>query len=258
MLSVLDWRMLIAHFNRYYIGGWYSAVACGLGLTGLCAPLTVAEGYNRLYMAATVWETVDPPEVVDHWEGRGVPWGSHPRIVDNIGWGDTEAVHDGYELSRQEKVELLADFLSESGQSDLVIRSCNHDESGENCNECEKCFRTAFGLALEGINPNDHGFRLTPEYFERAKDGLRSGGWVDNENDIFWREFQDHEGREDYPITGTKDFYEWFQSFDIDAANASATPPLQQRVIRTTLRNMPYPVYKTADTVYGSLENRIE
>lgn len=258
MLSVLDWRMLIAHFNQYYIGGWYSAVACGLGLSGLCAPLTVAEGYNRLYMAATVWETVDPPEVVDHWDGRGVPWGSHPRIVDNIRWGDTESIHDGYELSRQEKVELLADFLSESGQSDLLIRSCNHDESGENCNQCEKCFRTAFGLALEGINPNDHGFRLTPEYFDRAKDGLRSGRWVDNENGIFWREFQDHEGHEEYPIKGTKDFYEWFQSFDIDAANASTTPPLQQRVIRTALRNMPYPVYKTADTVYGTLENRIE
>lgn len=253
MLSFLDWRMLVAHFNRHHNGGWYSAVACGLGLSGLCAPLTVTAGYERLYMAATKWDGVDVPEVVDHWDGRGTPWGSHPTIVNEIGWAGTAVTHDGFELTRQQRVGVIADFIRETGRSELPIHSCNDTESGANCNQCEKCFRTAFGLALEGIDPNDHGFRLTPDHFERARSRLASGDWTDREHDVYWRDMQRNDGREAYPVDGAAAFFEWFQSLDIDAVVASSNPPVRQRAIRTALRNVPYPVYNGANRVYSTL-----
>jgi len=257
MLSFLDWRMLVAHFNRHHDGGWYSAVACGLGLTGLCAPLAVVNGYQRLYMAGTVWDAVTVPEVVDHWDGSGMPWGSHPDIVNNVRWADSEVVHDGFDLSRQERVRVIADFVRETGRDDLLVRSCTDSEQATNCTECEKCFRTAFGLALEGMDPNNHGFDLGPDDFDRAREGLESGEWIHNEpHKNYWQDMRRHDPPDRFPVDGGQAFFEWLQTVDFDAVARSSKPPLQDRTVRTVIRNMPYPVYDTFDSLYSSFSGR--
>jgi len=257
MLSFLDWRMLIAHFSRHHDGGWYSAVGGGLGLTGLVAPLAVANGYRRLYVPATVWNGMTAPSVVDHWDGSGMPWGSHPDIEGNVGWDGTETVHDGFELSRQERVRVIADYIRETGRDDLLVRSCADSEQATNCTECEKCFRTAFGLALEGIDPSDHGFDLDPGDFERARAGLEYGEWIHNEHHKnYWQDMRRHDPPDRFPVDGGQAFFEWLQTVDFDAVARSSKPPLQDRTVRTVIRNMPYPVYDTFDSLYSSFSGR--
>jgi len=253
MLSFLDWPMLIAHFSRYHDGGWYSAVAGGLGLTGLVAPLTVVNGYRRLYVPATVWRGMSAPAIVDHWDGIGMPWGSHPDIEGNIGWAETEPVHDGGELSRQERIGVIAEYVRQSDRSDLLVRSCGDSERAANCNQCEKCFRTGFGLALEGIDPANHGFELGPEDFDRTRAKLESGDWIHNEHHAnYWTDMRARDPPDGFPVAGGAEFFEWLQTVDLDA-NARSPTPLGQRTLHTAMRTVPYPVYRNVKSLYESL-----
>jgi len=74
---------------------------------------------------------------------------SHPLIDHLWGGGGLEVVHDAAELTRPEKLELIAD-------DDLVRRSlrvCWHGaaDARGNCCRCEKCLRTMVALEALGV-----------------------------------------------------------------------------------------------------------
>ena len=147
MLSFLATPLLQAHFQRYLDGAWYSSVGHGLGLLGLCAPLAYAEDWGSLYIAAS--HTPDWPR----------PWGSDPAIDDHVEWSGTECSHDGYELTRQDKIERIGEYIEAESPS-LPLRTCTHDDGAGNCSACEKCYRTIVGLLLADVDPTDHGYEF--------------------------------------------------------------------------------------------------
>jgi hypothetical protein len=243
MLDFLDWRLLIAHFSPYHDGGWYSAVAGGLGLTGLAAPLCAAAGYRDLYVPATAWPEMTPPSVVDHWDGPGMPWGSHPDIENNVAWRGTTVTHDGFELSRQERVATIAEYARTADDA-VPVRSCADSATATNCNECEKCFRTAAGLALAGVDPNDHGFEMGPADFERARRKLAAGEWIRNEHHAnYWQDMRAFDPPAESPVDGAREFHEWLATFDAEAA-APTGRSLRKRATCAALRHVPYPLYQ--------------
>jgi hypothetical protein len=74
-------------------------------------------------------------------------WGSHP-LLDPLWSGDrVRFVHDGAEVTRLEKTEIVA-------KSDVALthlRVCWENRDGAyNCGRCEKCLRTMVGLRLCG------------------------------------------------------------------------------------------------------------
>ena len=246
MLDFLDTPMLQAHYKRFVDGAWYSSVGHGLGMLGLCAPLAFAAGYGRIYMAAT------------HTAAFAEPWGSHPRIDDRIRWSGTRAVHDGYELSRQEKLELIADYVR-AGNGDLVLRTCIHSATGENCSECEKCYRTMVGLLLAGLDPNDHGYEMDAGTFEEIRSALEDGEFTMGEDERFmWRDIRDHvpesvdrgEPTGRYPWPEADAFFAWLRSADLDELVDRSGPPLADRVVRAGMRHTPQPVYAGVYSVY--------
>ncbi len=65
-------------------------------------------------------------------------------------------IHDGYELSRQEKVGELAEYQKNTNTV-YQIQACSfHDH---NCCVCEKCFRTIVELVAENVDPRSFGFK---------------------------------------------------------------------------------------------------
>lgn len=255
MLEFLETPLLSAHFADRHDGGWYSAVGGGLGILGLCAPLTVASDIGTVYIGATVWEGIGVPDVVRHWEGRGMPWGSHPDIDDEVAWAGTECVHDAFELSRQEHVEVVADFIA-SEAPDLPVRACEDSSTADNCSACEKCARTAFGLTLTGLDPGDHGFEVDREFFERAREGLASGAWLPDEHTVsYWADMRDHvDPAAEYPVEGAADFAAWLVDADLSGGvGASRT----SRLVRTVARNVPYPAYRTVYPGYRAIRRRL-
>jgi hypothetical protein len=169
--SMLDEVMLDRFYERYVPVSWYYGVAHGLALLSLCALVTFEERVGTLYIASS--------QCKDNFS----PSGSQPQIDNNVEWAGTKVVHDGYELTRQDKIEVLADYIKTTDHK-VYVRSCWQLNRGDNCSRCEKCSRTIVGLVLEGIDPNDCGYIVDGSTFRWIKQNLMNGKWY-----IKWSSF---------------------------------------------------------------------
>lgn len=248
----LDTPMLHAHYKQYLVGSWYSGVGHGIGLLSLCAPLSWRDGLDQLYMAAT------------HSEGFSHPWGSNPDVDGSVRWGRTRCDHDAYELSRQQKVELLSEYVRDvRGEGiDLEINTCN-EGTGENCSRCEKCCRTAAAFALTGLDPNDLGFDVDAATYDHVREQLLAGEWIIDENFLFqWEDLQAH-AREadldavDFHDPAAAEFFRWLADADVERDFVERLgPPQTGRLVQTVARHTPYPVYHRLYPVYTRLKER--
>jgi hypothetical protein len=244
MLTMLDTALLNATYKPYIGGSWYSAVGHGLGLLGLCAPLCFERGVTTLYIAAT------------HSASFTEPWGSHPTIDDNVTWSGTAASHDGYDMTRQEKVESIAGFIRDL-DPDLQIRTCTDDAGrGGNCSACEKCYRTIVGLVIAGIDPTEHGYEVTAETFPDAREGLESGRWILAADEQFMWEDLQAAAPESSPLAfpGADEFFAWLADADVEEVVANSNPPLRDRLLRGVARRSPHAVYRSLYPVYRRVQ----
>ncbi len=108
---------------------------------GGAALAAVAHAFARRFTSVSIAATYSPQNME--------PWGSHPLLDPNYGSYDLQILHDGVELSRLEKIKLVADW-------DVALKSlrvCNKYKKYRpgmlNCGRCEKCVRTM--LALEAL-----------------------------------------------------------------------------------------------------------
>ncbi|MFC6718274.1 hypothetical protein ACFQGT_11595 [Natrialbaceae archaeon GCM10025810] len=246
MLSFLDHPMLLAHYKRFVDGAWYSSVGHGLGLLGLCAPMAHARGIEDLYVAAT------------HWDGIDLEWGSRPDIDDYVRWTGTDCHHDGYELTRQERLDLIADYVGEE-VPDLRLQTCNARMDG-NCGVCEKCCRTAVGLRLSGLDPAAHGYPFSEDDYEDDYEDIRrsleSGEWILGQDERYmWEDIRDRVRETDPESPAEALFFEWLEGADLDRLVSASGSPLHHRVIRAGARNTPDPVYKTMYPAYDAAKS---
>lgn len=201
VMSFLESFMLNAHFRRFLQSDWYNAVHLGLGLTGVVAPLAFTEGFETIYMADSATEEYD------------FKVGNDPRIVNNISWGCTSVQNDGYEFTRQEKIENIADFVREN---DLDLHTCLEPGPG-NCGTCEKCLRTSLGLVLAGLDPERHGYPFDESSFEYAREKLESGDWKLVPSKAYeWKIIRNHATADTYDYPGAEEFFDWLADVDID------------------------------------------
>ena len=184
---------------------WWTKVEHGLAFLGLCAPISPAETLGTVYLAAT------------HTADFGSPWGSHPSIDNHVAWGSTRAQHDCYHLSRQQKVELIARHI-QTEDPELVIQICRRSPDYGNCSRCGKCCRTMIGLAVAGVDPNRHGFRLDRETLEHLRARLADGEFLRSANNRFmWWDIQRRlPGHASVEVEGLESFFSWFREFQID------------------------------------------
>ena len=136
--------------------GWWGKVQHGLALIGALAPLSYVKGYKEIYIASSYTDNIN------------IEWGSTPQIDEAITWANgVQVYHDGYDLKRQDKVDLIADF-AEKADTKFKLRVCYSEKRTEfNCSYCEKCFRTIFGLILNNKNPNDYGFNVDGSVYDK-------------------------------------------------------------------------------------------
>ena len=234
MLSFLDHPMLLAHYKRYVDGAWYSSVGHGLGLLGLCAPMAYARGIEDLYVAAT------------HWEGIDLEWGSRPDVDEHVRWTGTQCHHDSYDLTRQERLDVIADFVDREAPT-LQLQTCN-DRMDGNCGACEKCYRTVVGLRLSGLDPSDHGYPFDETDYRDLQAALAEGRWVLGQDERYmWEDIRER-ARETTPSSPAEAaFFAWLEDADLADLVSDSDPPLSNRLLRAGARNAPAGVY---DVVY--------
>lgn len=245
MLSFLDHPMLLAHYKRFVDGAWYSSVGHGLGLLGLCAPVAYARGMRDLYVAAT------------HWEGIDLEWGSRPDIDDAVRWAGTQCHHACYDLTRQERLDLLADYVDETG-TDLPLQTCNARMDG-NCGTCEKCYRTAIGLRLAGLDPNRHGYAFDDRQYARVRRAFERGQWVLGDDERYmWADIRDRVRETEPESEAETAFFEWLDAADLEALVSESASPLHHRLLRAGARNAPHGVYNALYPVWTTARDGVD
>lgn len=158
--------------------GWWGKVQHGLALNSLIAPLSIIRGYKISYIASSYTDNID------------IVWGSTPDIDNKIKWGDTKISHDGYDLKRQEKIDLIVKSVKQIN-SDINLRVCYSElNKGINCSKCEKCYRTMMGIILNGENPEKYGFKIEDNIYSEIENMLRSG-FSSEGNKYFWWEISE-------------------------------------------------------------------
>lgn len=235
MLSFLRNVMLIAYSEPHVGGAWYSSVGHGLGLPGLCAPLAYATGITDLHMSPS------------QWDGIALPWGSRPEIVENVTWSSTATHLTGYEYTRQERIQAIADYVR-TEDPDLALAACS-DETGQNCGRCEKCCRTAVGLLLAGLDPSDHGFPFDSRTFSYIRNQFESGNWEfrEDEHVHHWEDLQSHASVEETQYEGTRRFLEWLREANFESYVDRSREPFENRFIYPIYRSIPYNLFNTLD-----------
>jgi hypothetical protein len=195
------------------IPNWWREVQLSPGTLGLTAPLLYAKGIPIIRVASTL--TAE----------SAANYASLPRLDNLVSLATARVEHDGFELSRQAKIETLVDRQRRSGEP-MTLRVCltHVTKDGGNCGRCEKCLRTIVGLLIAGADPRDFGFpRYRPEQVEGIPAQFAARRLKLEGQGFMWTDLQAHT-----PPASVLDgpFWSWLRGFDFYAYRMSQRPNL--------------------------------
>lgn len=184
---------------------WYGFLH-PMAFLSISVPIAWVKGISNLMIASSF--TKDRADV--HC-GSFITTDSEFRFAVN---GST--LHDGFELNRQDKVKILADYQKQIGRP-YLIQACSFND--HNCCECEKCFRTIIELIAENANPVDFGFNIKGSIKQHWESIINRdiGLWgVSKENYYYY--YARQRMKENYNNIDDKEFVDWFLEFDFEKA----------------------------------------
>ncbi|WP_240418169.1 peptidase [Paenibacillus periandrae] len=187
-------------FSRKLGDSWWHGLHHGLAIISAAIPIAFKLKVKCIYIASS-----NSPYYK-------VACASDPTVDNKIKYASGSVFHDGYELTRQDKVKFMVDYYSASEES-VNIRVCFKNR--ENCCNCEKCLRTILAIIAEGKEPRDYGFNIPSHFSEHVK------SFLDNEVkffthtfiNIYWNIIQNRM-RENRQNIVHKDLLDWFLDYD--------------------------------------------
>ena len=136
--------------------GWWHGFQHGIGIIGHAAPITCLMGKSTVYFASSFTSK----------EKGIITCASDPTIDNHLRFCQVKVVHDGYEFDRQDKVHNITSFSGKTGIA-IPLRVCWQSDGGENCCECEKCWRTILEITAEGADAKEYGFPYTKKQLRK-------------------------------------------------------------------------------------------
>lgn len=201
---------------------------------GICAPLTAALGYETLYQSSGF--TTDP-----HY-----PMSAQPYIVDAIEWSGTTCQLDAPDLTRQQKINIIASSIDSYAHD---VFSCTSGEDGGNCVDCETCYRTLLGFLAAGIDPNRVGYDVTDDDLDRIHTAFKAGDLTLSATQLrVYRDIQDAMEHADLPFGD--EFSAWFTALDLDQFHDDSD---DTSLKRSLWRRLPYPADALSMRVWRSV-----
>ncbi len=149
---VLDTKVL------QYGDAWWHGFQHGLALLSVTAPITWQLKILTVYIASSFTEG-----------SKGhITCASDPSIDNYVRFGGTKVIHDGYEMTRLDKLRNISSWCKANDKY-LHLRVCIGPRDGNNCCHCEKCWRTILALYAIGEDPTKYGFHYE-SFSELAKE----------------------------------------------------------------------------------------
>ena len=144
-------------------GYWYG-IKHALGLLGHVAILAYLHGISTFYIASSNCPA----------DGE-IRCASDPRIDNSVRFVSCQVIHDGFELTRQDKLKNIVQF-NNNKNGILPLHVCWETQTGHNCCKCEKCYRTITGLIMENANPVEYGFPEFEKELPHMRERMVLGG----------------------------------------------------------------------------------
>lgn len=156
---------------------------------------------------------------------------------------DGMTLHDGFELHRQNKIQIITDFQRKLNRP-YFMRVCSFHE--ENCCHCEKCFRTVLGLVAENANPEDFGFYVKEtltKHWQKALDEHIALMSFSSEKKLHWPHIiKKMEANYHRMNTEKREFVDWFLAYDFDAHKRDALKDYYRRnfwdIVKRKIKNL--------------------
>lgn len=144
------------------ISSWRMEAIEDIGWAGLMAPIMLAKGINKLYIASS--ENWDMPYASSH----------NPYIDSNIHFMGLKFYHDLYSMSRYDKIAYLVSQYKANAIKKPNLLICNRDVHSINCGSCAKCALTLALLLSVDADPRDYGYTFSPkEALKKIKSRFR-------------------------------------------------------------------------------------
>lgn len=146
--GMLNYRALDGYLDCKNIGyHWWHDLQHSIVFIGLGAPLAHTVRSPLVYIASSY----------NYRDKGGYTCVSDPTIDNEVAAGLVRGCHDGYELTRQDKVNQMV-WYAENSVVPINLRVCIHVQASKNCCSCEKCGRTILGIYAAGGDPHQFGF----------------------------------------------------------------------------------------------------
>ena len=139
------------HYYEQLKDSWWHGIKHGIALLSHVAPYAYLHGLNKVYIASTNCISDDL-----------IRCASSPLTDNYVRFNGAKVIHDGFEYSRQDKTHNVVNYVKKTGNT-VAMRVCWEKQTGSNCCNCEKCYRTMAGLLAEGVNPFEYGFEKATE-----------------------------------------------------------------------------------------------
>lgn len=181
---------------------WWHGFQHGIGLLSHAAPIAYIMKKDIIYIAASY--TISD-------KGK-YTCASDPTIDNYLRFCDTHIVHDGYNHSRQDKINNIIDFSRNRG-TEVKIRVCWEAVGGTNCCNCEKCWRTLLGIYSAGENPQKYGFHF--DSFSEICSIIKKNSYLMRHNRFYFYDEIQKELRKNYSYESIDPSLLWFYDIAI-------------------------------------------
>lgn len=231
-LDLSGFGILQSEWNYNYWGYLHH----GIGIIGHAAPYVYLKGYSVTYIASSF----SP----DTRKKDSYAWASDPTIDNKVNFSNARTYHDMEEYTRQGKINKIVDFSNKSHKM-IQLRVCWESIGGENCSQCEKCYRTIMGIIAAGGNPNSFGFKVTKNTLSNIKRYIAYKAHFDWVKREFWQEIQSQISI-GYIIPEYKEHINWITSYDFNEVNNSPIKKIRffwERVnkkVKRTIKTLKY------------------
>lgn len=132
-------------------GEWWHDFQHGIAILGHIAPIAYKTKMKIVYIASSNTKETR----------KRIVCASDPTIDNYVKYANCKVIHDGFEFTRQDKVHNICTFLEKTNRKSAQLRVCWKSSGGENCCECEKCYRTIIEIIAEKHDPRNFGFNLS-------------------------------------------------------------------------------------------------
>lgn len=153
--------------------GWWANIAHILAMASLVAPIAYTEKIGVHYVGSSY---DSKSSVFD---------ANNDDLLSAMRFSSLKFESVDADKNRIQKARTIIDYYDTTGIP-IELKVCWYRKAGENCSQCEKCYRTIMNIVVNDGDPNKFGFVVNEGVYKEMKDFLENN-YV---NIGFWREIQ--------------------------------------------------------------------